>query len=98
MKEEKRRRIENIIGGSAIIIISLIFVCAIIYAVFEHDREIKCLKPYAIKFCYENNMTYSDHNIKIIYCDNPEYNPREVLNSKELPYYFTEDELKKCGL
>jgi hypothetical protein len=97
MKEEKRKKIENIIGTSAIIIFVLFFIGAIIYTIFETDRETKCLKSYAIKFCYDNNMTYSSHNIKIIYCENPYYSPREVLSSETLPYYFTKEELKNCG-
>jgi flagellar basal body-associated protein FliL len=85
------------------IIIIIIVMCLLIVAIIaiynDNVKKLNCLKPYAESFCFEQNSTYVEHNIRYFGCNNTKYNPR-ITGSGEVNYfYFLPDELSKgCGL
>jgi hypothetical protein len=65
----------------------------------ENVKELNCLKPYATNFCFEQNSTYVEHNIRYFRCNNTEYNPRIVGSGQVNYFYFLQNELSKgCGI
>jgi hypothetical protein len=85
--------------GIFVIVVIFLFFIAVVYAYYENKKELDCLKPYATNFCFEQNTTYVEHNIRYFSCNNTLYNPRFLFSSGTLDsYYFIPEELKACGI
>lgn len=100
-KEDKFKMEKKTYGWIFPVIFYAAVICGILlvaYTVHINNKELRCLRPYAEKFCMEKNHSYIDHNLVYMTCTNEEYDPRMVGSSNIIQYWFNDSEKDVCGV